>query len=59
MKKYKFTSRGGKLILILKKEDTVNDKCINKLCFLIFACKLTVSKNLFQILNDLFFTREN
>ena len=27
--------------------------------FLIFACKLTVSKNLFQILNDLFFTREN
>ena len=29
-----------------------------KLCFLFFACKLTVSKNFFQILNDLFFTRE-
>ena len=29
MHKYKFTKRGGKLILIAKKEDTVNDKCIN------------------------------
>ena len=32
---------------------------IYKLCFIILACKLMVSKNLFQILNDLFFTREN
>lgn len=29
-----------------------------KLCFVIFACNRTVSKNLFQVLNDLFFTRE-
>ena len=36
-----------------------NKKKKLKLCFLIFECKLTVSKNFFQILNDLFFTREN
>ena len=29
--KYKFSSRGGNLILIVDKKDSVNDKCMNVL----------------------------
>ena len=29
--KYKFSSRGGKLILIINKKDTVNERCVKLL----------------------------